>query len=642
MKPLKIHSEKFRPEGGASGQGIMRALGRPRLDRISVLIREAVQNSWDARIRTGAPATVSVSAVLARFSKSELEVLKSTVFAATPPNHPLKALLRPGMRRLTLEDRGTVGLCGPVFVEKPPTADDRFINFCRMFGRASEGPLGGGTFGYGKAVYFGSSQAATIIIFTRCQDGARRADRLIAMSLWKATDQQMDTGRHWWGVPSDRHRHVTGPVTGQEARKLAKDIGFAPFLDDETGTSIMILAPRFDGALSEHPVVAAKCIAESMVIWFWPRMLGAADKLGKLQFSVECDKEAVSVPDPAKDTPFSGYARALKNLVANARRGRDIQPPHIVQEIRSARPAARLGYLSIALAPRHPRKDFAIVSEAPDGPYIEDHAFADQVDEGATQPAHCHHIALVRAPGQVIKYMQYRPYPDAGMEYTGVFLVDGEHDHSGRSADDVDVAFARAEPPSHDDWVPDELEDDWHKRYVRVGYREIRESADAFVDLGRPAVDSISQDPLGAISADLGELLGTPGNGASPAGRGTGGGGGGGSARGGQAQIQITGDGMLEDLDGSPVFVLPFRIEGPLEQPIVLRASPRVLLAGGGTETEAPTGDGQPTVLGWRKGSKSVETSDLRVRVGDTGDWQVVVGIAGEAMIGVSLSIVST
>ena len=48
-EPFDLSSERYRPEGGAGGDAVRRAIGRPRLDRISVLIREAVQNAWDAR-----------------------------------------------------------------------------------------------------------------------------------------------------------------------------------------------------------------------------------------------------------------------------------------------------------------------------------------------------------------------------------------------------------------------------------------------------------------------------------------------------------------------------------------------------------------------------------------------------------------
>ncbi len=392
----------------------------------------------------------------------------------------------------------------------------------------------------------------------------------------------------------------------------------------------MILAPRLGNGLDEDSELAARSIAETMVIWFWPRMLGAADREGGITFSVFNDGHKVELPDPSRDAPFSNYVLALKNLVAHVRRGREVQPPHEVREIRSQRPEARLGWLSVALAPRRNRIEMSVCRA------IEDHVFSDQAAQNDGQVPSCHHVALMRAPGQVIKYLPCRSYPDPAMEYSGVYLVDGD-------PEDVDKAYAEAEPPTHDDWILDRLEEDWHKRYVRIGLREVRTSTDAFVESGRPSVDPGSQDPLGAVSAELGELISAPGSGASRraehSGREGRSGGHSGTLK---ARLQLTGAGTLEDVNGQPVFVLPFRIDGELgEKRLQVRANPKVLVAGGGTEAEAPQGVGVPLVVGWRRpGREVVRKTDLDLAGGDGGDWQVLVGIPGEAMTGVSLSIV--
>lgn len=643
---LELFKEKIRPEGGAAAQGIMRALGRPRLDHVSVLVREAVQNSWDARTDESSSGNVAFTARLEKFTAAELERLEESVFAEKPTKHPIKGVLKNGLRRLILEDRGTVGLCGPVFVEKSPGPGDRFINFCRMFGRASEGPIGGGTYGYGKSVYFSSSQASTIVIHTRCLEQGKPQERLLALSLWRTNEQDLDTGRYWWGIPSRRHDGATGPVIGADAAKLAKSIGFTPFASDETGTSIMILAPKFHGVMERDPQLAARCIGESMVIWFWPRMLGAADRSGRLSFQVFCDGEAVAIPNPTKDSPFSTYATALNTLVAR-RKNKEIEQPHVAHEIRSEKPGARLGYLALALTPRHNRKEFAITQLDEQGDAtIEDHAFADQVAAAEGERASCHHVALIRAPGQVIKYERFRAFHDASMEFGGVFLVDGKSDHADRDPEDVNLAFAKAEPPSHDDWAPDQLEDEWHKRYVRVAMRAIGNHVTAFTDAHRPQAEHTDQDPLGAISAELGELMSAPGSGAKPGDgdRGGGGGGGGGGASHGKIRMTIQDEnGTLEEIDDKPVFVLGFRLEGeiPDDETLRIQATPRVLVAGGGTESEPPAGDAEPRVVGWRSTSrrKMVTKGHLDVESGDEGDWEVLVELPAEAMVGVSLSI---
>ncbi|MGA4814638.1 hypothetical protein ACPA9J_01190 [Pseudomonas aeruginosa] len=51
LTPLALQSEPFSPTGGAAAEGVSNQLGCPRADRFTLLIREAIQNSWDARLR---------------------------------------------------------------------------------------------------------------------------------------------------------------------------------------------------------------------------------------------------------------------------------------------------------------------------------------------------------------------------------------------------------------------------------------------------------------------------------------------------------------------------------------------------------------------------------------------------------------
>lgn len=638
---LFLHSEKIRPEGGALAQGMSRALGTPRLDNISVLVREAVQNSWDARKKRDGLASVDFNVRIDRATKSQHGTLKKEVFAELPNKHPIEAVLQSEPRVMFLEDRGTVGLGGPVFLEpgQKATGNRNFINFFRLFGRMAEVGAGGGTYGYGKAVFFNASTASTILVHTKCleADGSTE-ERLMGMSLHRPAANSLDTGRHWWGVRDRKFKDAASPLMAGSAASLAADLGFTPFGKDKTGTNIMILAPRLQvpkrdrdevGEAQQDEFEFAKCVAESLVIWFWPRMLGGTDKKGELRFSVSLDGTTVLVPDPRKTAPFNTYSLALDHLVAHLKNGAEIPAPHSLQVIASQRPAARLGTLSLVRTPVRPRTDWAVTS-------IDDHSMTDQLVLKDGHLGTQRHVALIRTPGQVIRYLPCREYPDGSLEYGGVFLAAEE-------PQDVADAFALAEPPSHDDWVPDDLVNDWHRRYVRICLREIKQKAEAFADVGRAGLVGGAQDPLGALSAQLGVLLSAPGSGPQAmqkgAGGGAGGGGGGGGGRG-PAPGQLQGDGALELWDGEPAFVLPFKIQlQDGQKEAVIKAHPRVLVAGGGKESEAPEGADEPRILAWRApdGRLVRSKSELKVREKDCGDWQVVVSVPKDAMVGVVL-----
>ena len=50
MTLVNIYSEPFRRDGNISAEGASKLLGRPSLSPLELLLRETLQNSWDASI----------------------------------------------------------------------------------------------------------------------------------------------------------------------------------------------------------------------------------------------------------------------------------------------------------------------------------------------------------------------------------------------------------------------------------------------------------------------------------------------------------------------------------------------------------------------------------------------------------------
>ena len=50
MPLVNIYSEPFRRDGNISAEGASKLLGRPSLSPLELLLRETLQNSWDASI----------------------------------------------------------------------------------------------------------------------------------------------------------------------------------------------------------------------------------------------------------------------------------------------------------------------------------------------------------------------------------------------------------------------------------------------------------------------------------------------------------------------------------------------------------------------------------------------------------------
>ena len=82
-----------------------------------------------------------------------------------------------------------------------------------------------------------------------------------------------------------------------------------------------------------------------------------------------------------------------------------------------------------------------------------------------------HSIALMRQAELVVKYYERRELDVEGLQWAGVF----------KPVMDVDDSFAMAEPPAHDDWVPNTMGDPDRKREVNVALKRIKEAADTYL-----------------------------------------------------------------------------------------------------------------------------------------------------------------
>lgn len=620
MKPFSLRSERFSAEGSISAGAIRRNMGRSSLDSLSLLVREAVQNSWDARIdREG--GGVSISLHLGTLGRGGADVLQRTVFKELPPEHPLSGHLTPESGILCIKDTGTVGLNGPVFhVPRKGEIDDRsrnFIRFVRDIGRGASKQLTGGTYGFGKSTFHVVSEAATILVYTRCVDEAthEREDRIIALSVWNPTEDERYTGRHWWG---ERKPEGIAPLTGEKAVELAEAIGLPKFKRSESGTVIAMIAPRFVSPYQGVGHDTARALAESLTTWFWPRMLNSPDGRPWIDFSVFYQGREIPVPSPLDLEPFRTMSGLLGGLAG--------PPPAAgrTTDICSEKPKATLGRMAAApLTDVQPSASWKSLA-------IDGHVLGELLDRPGGLHARCHHIALMRSTWQVIRYLPCRPVRANGHGFAGVFLVDGDSQ--------VEMAFANSEPPAHDDWLPDSLDDDWHRRYVRIALRRIREMGD---DLSS-SIDAQAVIGHGPDLSRLSRLLGrampgsvearrkVPAASADPAAR-----------KQDKLGVQLIDQGNLGMLEGRRTLSVSFAVTGTIPASgVTINASPRVVVVGGGTEHDGDDSLDRPFVIGWRgSDGRMIRQDQLRLAAGAPVEWQVVVQVPDEAQVGVSIQV---
>lgn len=488
---LFLDSEKVSPTGNVTSTGIINQLGRPSLEPPAVLVREAVQNSWDARASRHKP--VRFSMVGWTLNSHQVDFLRSYVLADIPPAESLpisETLLRSGSTNvLAISDRGTNGLGGPTradVVTHPDESRD-FVDFLRNVGQPPNRQLAGGTYGYGKAALYRASRTKTICVYTRCkvQDKAETRFMVSALGEPYSTSHDRYTGRHWWGRLDDG---IAEPLLDDEADAIAETLGLPNFTDDELGTTILILDPILgeEAANDESheispnrtPLQAFNLMAEYILWYFWPKMLHYDHGVPDIIFELSWQGKRIHLPPPEDFPPLQGYVQAMYGLKEFPF---DPDSPFrlIVEDIASQRPKQHLGRLAL--------QQFPITS-------------AKYFDTGTNESPFTgltHHTALMRQPELIVKYVSGAASPNERLGYAGVFITDPE----------VDPVFAESEPPTHDDWISQSLENRWHKRYVNVALSEIGKRMDAFAKPPVVRTNARGLTPLGAFAARLGSSL---------------------------------------------------------------------------------------------------------------------------------------
>jgi hypothetical protein len=494
MPTLQRFSEPYPPNGGIASQGVKNLLGRPNIEPLELLAREALQNSWDAKRADSGTVRVAVS--LFSLNPDSMALLTRCVVPDPPPHLPLGEVLGFGpVSLLCFADRGTCGLGGDLRANSIQAGEPSdFVDFVRNIGEPPDREFGGGSFGYGKGAFYLLSKASTILVHTRCEVPSGIESRFIACALGDNYNDQdgervRRTGRHWWGVISEG---VVDPAVGEGADELAKHLGLPEFEGEETGTTVAIVAPKLlldteDGEQpgGEEQEVAMEFLQDAVLWSFWPKMISRGELAPGMTFSFSVEGGDLEPVVPDTHPQLREFASALRALDG------DETPPcleQVVEPLSSQKPKKSLGSLSLRRFSAEP------VDPKPCLPLA-----AKQMESGV------YHVALMRAAELVVEYIPGPALPSSFVGYAGVF----------KCAEDLDQVFRKAEPPSHDKWEAKSLEG--HERtYVNVALRRVRDHAEQFASPVGTTAAAADDLPIGQFASQLAGLVPTlPGLGAS-------------------------------------------------------------------------------------------------------------------------------
>ncbi|HET9896505.1 MAG TPA: hypothetical protein VFQ44_16380 [Streptosporangiaceae bacterium] len=474
--PFTGHSLGWFPKqfgpGDIDGVGAKRLLGTPKSDSVSVLVREMGQNSWDARRKS---PSIDFVLNLRLLRGPVMETLRKRIFTGDPPKTGLAELLRHDqIWALEVSDRGTIGLCGPIRndLAVDPGMDTDFIDLVFNIGAPRDMYLGGGTYGFGKTISYIVSGVGTVLIWSRCEGSSGLEHRLIGSAIGDGFNMngQRFTGRHWWGnaIPSQAR---VEPAVGDLAEELGDAVFANQFDRRVTGTSILILDPQLGG---DSPEKTVEQLAAAVVWNLWPKLLAEQRGQTRMNIGVQLNGTPITLPSIEHHSVLSGRAHCLLAVRA-AQFGSDLAAlstkyPVYVEEIWLKKPKKLLGHLALA---RYP------------------------VPPGTESPSHA--VTVMRQAELVVRNFERQELDVEGFQWTGVF----------KPVADVDDSFALAEPPSHDDWVPQAVQDKSRRTEVRVALARIREATDQYLTPRKPTVASSEASPSAAHVGDmLADLLG--------------------------------------------------------------------------------------------------------------------------------------
>ena len=619
MSTISLHSEPFSRDGNLAAEGAQRLLGQPALSPLELVIRETIQNSWDASLETQGTPVYSIR--IRRLDPMQMDAMRS-FFIQLPPLEAAEPIAAQIGRFLSSDgmvmeicDQRTQGLDGPTSASRSLREGEsaNFVNFVRNIGSARDIALGGGTYGFGKSSLFKMSRCKTILIHTYTKESGVSEQRLIGMAMGSAFDHngRRYTGRHWWGALHGEEGGSVDPLVHEEAQDLAGRLGFLQrATDDQRGTSLMILDPILDdleqGGSSEGisaggVINRLKARIQDMILWHcWPKFTCRKDGSVPMECHLSILGDVFQLPDPATIQPLWLLTQAL----AKARERED---------------------MIFCLSPKKLVGFFGDCTASTDLPA--DDRFRIHLGEDALIPSRLHHVALLRPAELVVRYEEGTINEAERLQWGGVFITD-----IGENAE-VEKAFAMSEPPAHDDWQPKSAQalTPHQRSYVNVALKRIRERIRQLsgADLIRKAaVATEAQKSLASLAGEIGRSLIGGGPGGAD-GRSRSGSGGGKGAR--RRPLRLSPPASIGTTlrNGIPVATFRLRVTGESDVAPSVVFTPWVQMDEGGKEEVAPNGV-SPRVIGVDIDAQSILMS---------GDGAPVVIPAGARSLDVHVSV---
>lgn len=287
---LKLYETAVKDVTATTGGAVLTALnGATQASPIDLLIRESIQNAYDARKDNLIPQYIFRAYKFSDQGKTEIRNCIAVDDDSIESNKLRNDLYDVG-EIIEIADRNTTGLLGPYWqVDKfgnvIESEEKNYLGLVFATGQI-KGKIGGagGTTGVGKASYYISSSIHTVGFYTKVkisENGVERDETRFIIS--RVTDYKQIPSRFYFAgknEPGETKDWLPKPLLNEDADKIASWFGLTGFEKGEYGTSIMILQPDFKLPTKENleDYLSSK-LTKITAYWFWPLILKNAIKI---------------------------------------------------------------------------------------------------------------------------------------------------------------------------------------------------------------------------------------------------------------------------------------------------------------------------------------------------------------------------
>lgn len=242
---MKIHQLDPTANMGQVGSSVLRVIQNNSDLLIDLFIRESIQNSLDAGDKDSNKPYVNIDFIINVFDAKKLNRQLEGITDILEFKHTEECY-----KYIAVKDSNTTGLTGPL--KGSEVRNNKYGNLQKLVyhvGKPQDEPGSGGSWGYGKTLYYRISQIGLVIYYSRIkkEDGEYES-RLCAVmcedensndAILPPLGNNNKSGIAWWGETDESGN--TWPVTDDESINVfLKIFDINPYTGNDVGTIVII------------------------------------------------------------------------------------------------------------------------------------------------------------------------------------------------------------------------------------------------------------------------------------------------------------------------------------------------------------------------------------------------------------------